>query len=109
MAAMNQVKMLTAFVSNNDATGLNKALKASKPDQSVLQEVVNVAALLGDDQGLRVLFMHGAQATKKAYNLASKTTNIQGHGGHTLAAVYIESIMNNLVDPKKPLSKLKLM
>jgi len=107
--AMNQIKMLTAFVASNDATGLNKALKEHKPDQSVLQEVLNVAALMGDDQGLRVLFMNGAQATKKAYNLACKSTNVQGHGGHTLAAVYIESVMNNLVDPKKPLSKLKLM
>ena len=106
---MNHVKMLTSFIYENDATGLNKALKASKPSQSILQDVVHVAALLGDDQGLRVLFMNGAKATKEAYNLASKTTKTQGHGGHTLAAVYIKSVMNNSVDPKKPLSKLTLM
>lgn len=107
--AANQIKMLSSFVVSNDASGLNKALKASKPDHSVLQELVNIAALMGDDQGLRVLFMNGAQATKQAYNFAYKTTKIQGQGGHTLAAVYIESVMNNLVDPKKPLAKLKLM
>ena len=103
----SQLKMLTAFIDSNDAIGLNKALKQHKPQQVVLQEVLNYAALMGDDQGIRVLFINGAQATTQAYNNAFKTTDKQGQGGHTLAAVYIKSIMKELITPATPLSKLK--
>ena len=107
--AANQIKMLSGFVATNDSTGLHKALKTSNPDQFVLQSVLNFAAEMGDDQSIRVLFINGAHATKEAYNFASRPTKTRGLGGHTLAAVYISSVMKDLVDPKKPLSKLKVM
>ena len=108
MSISNQNKTLLSFVDANDAAGLSKALKQYKPEQAVLQEVLNYAALMGDDQGIRVLFMNGANATTQAYNNACKNTSKQGHGGHILAEVYIKSIKNKLVDPSVSLSKLNL-
>jgi len=102
----SQIKMFTAFIDINDSGGLAKALKQHKPQQTILQEVLNYAALMGDDQGIRVLFLNGAQATTQAYNYATKTTDKLGHGGHTLAGVYIKSIMKELITPTTPLSKL---
>uniref|UniRef100_A0A6C0HLE6 Uncharacterized protein n=1 Tax=viral metagenome TaxID=1070528 RepID=A0A6C0HLE6_9ZZZZ len=104
----NQTKTLLHFIDTNNSSGLNKALKKNKHEQAALQEVLNYAALMGDDQSIRVLFMNGANATTEAYANAFKTTATQGHGGHTLAAVYIKSIKNKLIDPSIPLSKLNL-
>ena len=45
-----------------DAKTLNKALNSSKPTKADLQEGLYYAALMGDCEGIRIFFMHGAKA-----------------------------------------------
>jgi hypothetical protein len=74
-----------------------------------IQKGLEYGALMGDDESIRILFQHGAKYSKAAYDNAMNTTTKRGEGGHTLCAVYIKHVgLKKTVDPKVPLSKLKM-
>ena len=103
MASLVSLKKL---IDKNDAKGLASLLKKNPPPQDVLQEALLYASLLGDDQGIRVLFLHGAVPTVKAVRNAMIVSETKGHGGHVFAGLYVKSVMQGHVHPETPFKSL---
>ena len=100
---------LKKYIDATDAKSLNKVLEGSKHSQAEIQKGLYYASLMGDCEGIRVLFMHGAKATKKMWNAAIKPTSNKGEGGHTMAGLYIQAIYYGHVSPNTVLSNLKIV
>ena len=97
------------FIDATDAKLLNKALESSKPTKADLQEGLYYAALMGDCEGIRIFFMHGAKASKKIWDASIKPSANTGEGGHTMAGLYIKAVYNGDVSPETSLMKLKIV
>jgi len=101
--------ILKKCIDATDAKSLNKVLNDSKYSKAELQEGLYYAALMGDCEGIRIMFMHGAKASKKMWDAAIKPSSTTGEGGHTMAGLYIKAIYNGDISPNTVLSKLKIV
>ena len=101
--------MFKKCIDNTDAKSLNRAIKSMNPSKAELQEGLYYASLMGDCEGIRIFFMHGAKASKKMWDAAIKPSPNTGEGGHTMAGLYIKAIYNGDVSPNTLFSKLKIV
>uniref|UniRef100_A0A6C0EZB9 Uncharacterized protein n=1 Tax=viral metagenome TaxID=1070528 RepID=A0A6C0EZB9_9ZZZZ len=109
MSNSYQFSTFKQLIDATDASGLNKELKKTKLSQANLQEILNYASLMGDCQAIRIILLCGAKATKKAIDLATKPSNNTGEGGHTMAGLYIKSILNHDIDAKLTFAQIKIV
>ena len=101
------LQSLYKMIDANDSKKIEILLKSNKSiTPAIMQQALEYASLMGEDESVRILFKYGAVYSKKAYDNAFKVTSKQGQGGHTLCALYIKFIGTGAIDPKIPLSKI---